>query len=167
MATYPRGVHGVSFIRDFDVSLNGVRAAYATSSWVLLDINNRTLLRPNAIDRLGTIEADLSDMYEIQDRRIKFNTAEMNKTDVREVYYSQIDRNGHMNNTFYPDIVYDYFPNEHKTSDIGKKFSIYYSSEVMCGEKFEVYTAENNGEFHFVAKNPTTGKDIFSALIDF
>ena len=72
-----------------------------------------------------------------------------------------------MNNTFYPDIVYDYFPNEHKTSDIGKKFSIYYSSEVICGEKFEVYTAENNGEFHFVAKNPTTGKDIFSALIDF
>ncbi len=167
MATYPRGVHGVSFIRDFDVTLNGTRAAYATSSWVLLDINHRTLLRPNAIDRLGKIQPDLSDMHEIEDRRIKFNTAEMNKTDVREVYYSQIDRNGHMNNTFYPDIVYDYFPNERKSTDIGKKFSIYYASEVMCGEKFEVYTAEKDGEFHFVAKNPTTGKDIFSALIDF
>ena len=167
IATFPRGCRGVSFIRDFDVTVNGKRAAYATSSWVLLDINNRTLLRPSAIEHLGTIEPDLSDMHEIEDRRIKLNAAEMQRTDVREVYYSQIDRNGHMNNTFYPDIVYDYFPDSYKNDDIGKKFSIYYSSEILRGEKFDIYTAETGREFTFLAKNPATGKDIFSALIDF
>ena len=129
IATFPRGCRGVSFIRDFDVTVNGKRAAYATSSWVLLDINNRTLLRPSAIEHLGTI--------------------------------------GHMNNTFYPDIVYDYFPDSYKNDDIGKKFSIYYSSEILRGEKFDIYTAETGREFTFLAKNPATGKDIFSALIDF
>ena len=60
MATYPRGVHGVSFIRDFDVTLNGVRAAYATSSWVLLDINNRTLLRPNMKPASSTFSSKIT-----------------------------------------------------------------------------------------------------------
>ena len=53
------------------------------------------------------------------------------------------------------------------TRDIGKKFSIYYSSEILRGEKFDIYTAETGREFTFLAKNPATGKDIFSALIDF
>ncbi len=167
ISTFPRGCRGVSFIRDFDVTINGKRAAYACSSWVLLDIHNRTLLRPNALDSLGTITPDLSDMLELEDRRIKFHAGEMRKTDVREVYYSQIDRNGHMNNTFYPDIVYDYFPDSYKNDDIGKKFIINYSSEIMRGEKFDIYTAQSNREFTFLAKNPLTGKDIFSALIDF
>lgn len=80
------------------------------------------------------------------------NAAEMQKTDVREVYYSQIDRNGHMNNTFYPDIVYDYFPDSYKNDDIGKKFSIYYSSEILRGEKFDIYTAETGPRIHVPCK---------------
>ena len=98
---------------------------------------------------------------------MKFDTTLMKETDVREVYYSQIDRNGHMNNTFYPDIVYDYFPDEYKDNDKGKIMSVYYSSEVMRSEKIQIYTKPGENEFLFVAKNPDTGKDIFTSLIDF
>lgn len=167
ITTYPRMCRGVSFIRDFDVYVGDVRAAYASSTWVLLDIANRKLLRPNALDKVGTIQTDMSDLYELPDKRIKFKAEDMEKTDIRDVYYSQIDRNGHMNNTFYPDIVYDYFPDAYKDDDIGKIFTVYYTTEIMRGEKFDVYTQMGENEFAFLAKNPQSGKDIFTACIDF
>lgn len=167
ITTRPRCCKGVSFVRDFDVFVSGKRVAYATSTWVLLDINSRKLLRPSAIDKLGTIKTDSENIITIEDRRMKFDTTLMKETDVREVYYSQIDRNGHMNNTFYPDIVYDYFPDEYKDNDKGKIMSVYYSSEVMRSEKIQIYTKPGENEFLFVAKNPDTGKDIFTSLIDF
>ncbi len=169
ITTRPRTCKGVSFIRDYDLEVGGKRVAYATSSWVLLDINNRRLLRPNALDGICTIPVDMSEIYEIEDRRIKFHAEEMQKTDVRKVYYSQIDRNGHMNNTFYPDIVYDYFPDEYKNSDIGKTISIYYTTEAMRDECLDIYTQSDRDahEFRFLAKNAETGKDIFAAFIDY
>lgn len=167
ITTRPRCCKGVFFIRDFDVAVGGSRVAYASSMWVLLDINNRKLLRPSALDAVGKITTDMTDLYEIPDRRIKFHAEEMDKTDVREVYYTQIDRNGHMNNTFYPDIVYDYFPDAGKDDDTGKIISVYYTNEAMCGEKFDVYTKNGDREFMFLAKNSQNGKDIFTAFIDF
>ena len=163
--TFPRGCKGVAFNRDFDVLVDGSRAAYANSAWAIIDVNERRLLRPGAIEVVGTIPVDLDDLYPIEDKRIRFQIAEMNRTDVREVYYSQIDRNGHMNNTFYPDIVYDYLPADMRQTDVGKTLTIYYSGEILCGEKMEIYTAQTGGEFHFLAKNPATGRDIFSALV--
>ena len=85
----------------------------------------------------------------------------------RKVLFSDLDRNGHMNNTFYPDIVYDYFPDAAKDDDTGNISSVYYTNEVMCGEKFDVYTKNGDREFMFLAKNSKNGKDIFTAFIDF
>lgn len=165
--TFPRGCKGVAFIRDFDVLVNGKRAAYANSQWAIINVNDRRLLRPTAIEAVGAIPIDLSDPYTIEDRRIRFHAEEMQRTDVREIYYSQIDRNGHMNNTFYPDIVYDYLPTELKASAVGKTLTVYYSGEIMCGEKMEIYTSSDERSFRLLAKNPSGGRDVFSALIDF
>lgn len=163
--TFPRGCKGVAFHRDFDVLVDGMRAAYANSSWAIIDVNDRKLLRPGAIEVVGTIPVELDDVYPIEDKRIRFQTSEMNRTDVREVYYAQIDRNGHMNNTFYPDIVYDYLPEAMRQTDVGKTMTIYYSGEILCGEKMDIYTAQTDSEFRFLAKNPATGRDVFSALL--
>lgn len=167
IVTRPRGCRGVSFIRDFDVFVDDRRVAYASSCWVLMDINNRRLLRPSAIDVIGSIPTDLDEMLEIEDKRIKFDANSLSRTDVRTVYYSHIDTNGHMNNTFYPDIVYDYLPCEHKQTYKNKLVSVYYITEAMQGEKIEIYTDISDNEFKVLAKNIETGKDIFTAIVDF
>lgn len=171
ITTHARENRGVAFIRDYAVYSCGKLVAYATSFWVLIDINSRRLCRPSVLDSLGSIPTDTDDLYELEDKRIKFDASHLKRTDVREVYYSHIDRNKHMNNTFYPDVLYDYLPDEYKDYDIGKTITICYNAEIMCGEKFEVYTHLNDStsppQFMFFAKNIDSGKDIFTALIDF
>ncbi len=167
IVTRPRGCRGVSFIRDFDVFVDDKRVAYASSSWVLMDINNRRLLRPTAIDIIGSIPIDLDEMLEVEDKRIKFDVNSLQRTDVRKVYYSQIDTNGHMNNTFYPDIVYDYFSEEHKDCLKNKLVSVYYITEALQGETIDIYSDIFGNEFKLLAKNSATGKDIFTAIVDF
>ena len=152
ITTRPRCCKGVSFVRDFDVFVSGKRVAYATSTWVLLDINSRKLLRPSAIDKLGTIKTDSENIITIEDRRMKFDTASMNKTDVREVYYSQIDRNGHMNNTRCADIFLDVF-NLKKEEKI-KSFQIEYVSQSFLNDKISLFTKiENNIKYLFGYNN--------------
>ena len=167
ITTYPRGTRGVSFLRDYDVYVNGKRVAYASSTWLLLDINNRRLLRPCALDSIGSVPTELDNMIEIEDKRIKFSTEILGKTDVRKVYYSHIDYNGHMNNTFYPEIVFDYLPDEYKNTLKDKLISVYYVTELMKDETYEVYTKYDDHEFMVLAKNPVTNKDIFTAIFDF
>lgn len=167
VTTYPRGTRGVSFLRDYDLYVGGKRVAYASSTWVLLDINNRRLLRPNALDNIGSVPVELENIIEIEDKRIKFSAENLNKTDVREVYYSHIDYNGHMNNTFYPEIVFDYLPDKYKNTLKDKLISVYYVTELMQGEKYEIYTKCDEHEFMVLARNPETNKDVFSAIFDF
>ncbi len=166
ITTYPRGTRGVSFIRDYEIYIGNKRVAYATSTWVLLDINNRRLLRPNALDDIGSVPVETDNFIELEDKRIKFDINSLSRTDVREVYYSHIDYNGHMNNTFYPEIVFDYLPDECKNTLKNKTLSVYYTTELMQGQRYEVYTKFENNEFMILAKNPESGKDVFTALFE-
>lgn len=167
ITTYPRGTRGVSFLRDYDVFVGDKRVAYASSTWVLLDINNRRLLRPCALDSIGSVPVELENIIELEDKRIKFSSENLEKTDVRKVYYSHIDYNGHMNNTFYPEIVFDYLPDENKISLKDKFISVYYVTELMQDQEYEIYTGFDGNEFMVLAKNTETGKDVFSAIFDF
>lgn len=164
--TRPRGCHGVSFIRDFDVRIDGVRVAYASSTWALININSRRLLRPNALDKIGSIPSDTEDMIDFDQARIKLDENSLSRTDVRKVYYSHIDKNGHMNNTFYPDIVFDYIPDNFKNDFTGLSFSVCYTTELTCGETFEVFSNLNGNRFELLAKNLMTEKNVFAAIAE-
>lgn len=167
ITTYPRGTRGVSFLRDYDIHIGNKRVAYASSTWVLLDINNRCLLRPTALDSICTVPVELDNFLEIEDKRIKLIAENMIKTDVRKAYYSHIDYNGHMNNTFYPEIVFDYLPDKYKNTLKNKLISVYYVTELMQDESYEIYTKCDEHEFMVLARNPETNKDVFTAIFDF
>ena len=165
IVTRPRGCKGAIYVRDYDLYKNGVRAAYCTSQWVIIDFNSRKILRPSAIAEKFLLKDDFLDIYPIENKKFKLNSADMVKTDTRKIYYSHMDRNRHMNNTFYPDIVLDYLPDNCKGSYVGKTITIHYTTEITCGEEMEIYTGEFEGDFALMAVNTNTGKEIFSALV--
>lgn len=163
--TRPRGCKGVTYIRDYDVFVNDKRVAYCTSQWVIIDFEKRRVLRPNTIAEDFRLQDDLTDIVELDDKKIRLDIKNLTKTDVRNVYYSHIDKNEHMNNTFYPDIVYDYVPDEYKQGFKDKTFIIQYTTEIKCGEQMEIYTGLTDDGFAVVAKNVNTDKEVFSAVI--
>ena len=165
IVTRPRGVKGPSFIRDYDILKNGERVAYASSYWVLIDFEKRKFCRPSAISAVCEIVPDMDNLYEMEMRKLHPDINEMTKSDERKVYYSSIDRNNHMNNTFYPDILFDYLPDSYLDTLSGKTITVQYNSEILCGEHFSVYTKEENGEFTLSARCEKEDRDIFSAMI--
>ena len=164
--TRPRGCKGVTYIRDYDVFVNGKRSAYCTSQWVIIDFEKRKVLRPATIAEDFKLKDDLNDIVELDDKKIRINCDELEKTDVRRVFYSHIDKNEHMNNTFYPDILYDYAPDDLRKTFAGKSVVIQYTTEITCGEQMEIYSGKTDAGFAVVAKNLETGKDIFTAVIN-
>ena len=65
------------------------------------------------------------------------------------------------------DTLFDYLPDEYKSTLKDKLISVYYVTELMKDETYEVYTKYDDHEFMVLAKNPVTNKDIFTAIFDF
>lgn len=167
VTTYPRDPKGVAFNRDYCITVDGRHLIDASSVWVLTDVKEHKLLRPSALDAVGTILYDHDDLLSLPDCRLRLDASSLQRTDVRKVYYSTIDRNRHMNNTFYPDMVYDYLPDELRKTYKGKTFSIQYMSETREQESIEIFTGLDEHQFRLLAKHTATGKDVFAATLDF
>ena len=163
--TRPRGCKGAIYIRDYDVFKGDKRVAYCSSQWVIIDFDTRKILRPSAIAERFLLKDDLEDIYPIENKKFKLNADALTKADTRRAYYSHMDRNEHMNNTFYPDIVLDYLPDSYRHGIAGKTVTVHYTTEITSGETMDIYTGTFEGRFALMAVNTTSGKEIFSALV--
>ena len=98
---------GLNFPRCFRlVKEDGEVAAEAVSSWVLIDLNSHLPVRAKDFD-YGFLPEEPLDFA--TPRRFVLPD-EMFELGSRRIVYSDIDYNGHMNNTRYPDMVCDYLP---------------------------------------------------------
>lgn len=98
---------GVNFPRYFRIKeQTGEVVAEGASSWVLIDLNTRLPLRASAFD-YGFSYAEPLEL--VTPRRFVL-PEDMAEVGVRRIAYSDIDYNGHMNNTRYPDMVCDFLP---------------------------------------------------------
>ena len=99
--------HGVNFPRYFCIrDTAGEVVAQGVSSWVLIDLNTHLPVRASSFDYGFSYEQPL-DL--VTPRRLVAPEG-MVEVGTRRIVYSDIDYNGHMNNTRYPDMVCDFLP---------------------------------------------------------
>jgi len=167
--TYPRKLRGATFLRDFIIiGADGKKAAYATSSWVLIDLEKRSILRPSALDEIGEIPTSDAELSTLPDVRRKVDSTSLPKTNVRTVRYSQLDMNEHLNNTYYADFIFDIIPPELHPSDANMFFEINYKTEARLGEELYMYISMPiSREIDFFAQKDGSDKPCFSAYINF
>lgn len=140
-----------SFNRAYRILRNGVVAAEAASVWALLDTNRRRLVRVGDIE-LGYREDEPLDL----DIPSKLHLPEdMKLVGERRVSYSDIDRNRHMNNTAYADMICDYV----FRSEISRvsKMTISYVNEAPFGEELKVYLSSDD-DVHYIRTVREDGK---------
>jgi acyl-ACP thioesterase len=119
--------------------------ADAFSVWALMDIRNRRLLKVNEFE-FGfsgdeTLAVDLP-------RRVHFPVSlPVEEAGERTIRYADIDYNGHMNNTRYPDMLCDFLPNVFSKRVMG--FTLSYLHEATYGHTLKVYRAETENGFLF------------------
>ena len=98
------------FNRYFDITCGDELIAEASSTWVLIDIKSKNMVRASAYDFFdGCFYYDEPvDAEKLLPKARIARDAEMREVGKRRISYSDIDYNMHMNNTHYPDMICDY-----------------------------------------------------------
>ena len=125
---------GVQFNRCYRIIRDGEVIVEAVSIWALFGINDGKLHRTSELE--GRYRID--DMIDMPPARFKIpDDISFEYAGSRTTTYADVDLNGHMNNTRYPDILCSY------SGDMNNKrvssMCISYVSEAPLGEEIKIY----------------------------
>ena len=165
--TWPMPTTRVAYPRSvvaYDESGNEVFRSI--SIWVLMDISSRSMILP------GTSGISVAGPLRGNDLAVPNALPAKNLTSHRSrtVSFTDLDRNGHMNNTKYMDWIDDLIPSAfHQSHDL-KEFTVCYMSEAREGQELSMqWGFLEDGSLQVDAHRMTGEKDerIFSAKLQF
>lgn len=140
--TTGRGVDKLFAFREFLVTNpQGKVLATAISSWVLMNMESRKLLRPEQV--LPATLFDPLDQPDYQPERIRIK-GELIYTEKLKVRYSDLDLNDHVNNTSYIRWVENILCENNCMHD---NTLINYVAECTLGDELEISLWKNNEEY--------------------
>jgi len=134
--------------------------------WVLMDLNNRSMILPG---KSGiSVEGTLRGNELAAPLGLPAKTLENHST--RTVRFTDLDRNGHMNNTKYLDWIWDLLPGGFHAEHTLREFTVCYLSESREGQDLNLaWGFAEDGTLHVDARRQTEDKAerIFAAKILF
>ena len=122
--TWCREAKSYIFNRYFEIRRNGEKIAEAATTWVLIDLNTKSMVRASSYDFFdGKFYYDDPVDPAIMPPKAKIAAdAPLYEVGKRKIVYSDIDYNMHMNNTHYPDMLCDHLA-EMTDSDVAYRVS--------------------------------------------
>ena len=133
--TWPMPTTRVAFPRSviaYDAS--GSECFRAVSLWVLMDLDKRNMILPgkSGISVQGTVRGlELATPNSLAPRMLRNSRK-------RAVCFTDLDRNGHMNNTRYLDWIDDLLPSAFHEGHPPREFTVCYLSEAREGQELDV-----------------------------
>lgn len=107
--TWVHGERGFRHNRCFSAMRDGKIVAEATSQWALVNLQSGSLVKVE--DMPFQMEPDVAITISDLPPRLRMpQISDMELAGERRIVYSDIDYNGHMNNTRYPDMFCDFVP---------------------------------------------------------
>ena len=157
--TWACAEHGASFGRSYRLMRGDEVVAEAFASWALVDIQTGSLVRVEDAElHYGTGEPlPLS-------ARFVLPRVPMTEIALRQVQYEDVDCNGHLNNTRYPDWLCNCIPGIDGLRVTGVR--IHYVAEAPLGETVTIlYGQADDGNTHVFETRRQDGKCNIRALI--
>ena len=134
--------------------------------WVLMDLHNRSMVLPgkSGIEVAGTLRGnELASPMGLPSKLLANHRS-------RPVSFTDLDRNGHMNNTKYLDWIYDLLPSGFHTDHIIREFTLCYLNEAREGQNLTLsWDFPEEGCLQIDAHRQSEDKDerVFAAKILF
>lgn len=137
--------------------------------WILMDLNNRSMLIPgkSGVEVEGFLRGD-----ELSTTKSLMPLTLPNRI-CRQVVYSDLDRNGHMNNARYLDWVQDLLPSDHHREHPMKELTVCYINEALETQSLDLnWELDEDGNLHVdihrAKEDPAGDYDrIFSARVTY
>ncbi len=157
--TWACAERGVSFGRSYQLWRGDDLIAEAVATWALVNIQNGTLVRVDEAD----LHYSHNDPLPLSPRFV-MPRVPLAEVATRTVQYEDVDCNGHLNNTRYPDWLCNHIPhiNDRRVAGV----QIHYVTEAKLGETLTIYHGEaDNGNTHVFETRRSDGSLNVRALI--
>ena len=159
--TYPGANNGLFFFRHYLITdMKDNVLVRAVSNWVVIDAFTNQLKR-------NPFQGYSLPIYHLDNELpnpIKINGEANSFIYKRKIRYSDIDLNGHLNNTRYIELIQDSFDQNFYKSHKLTKFSINYNHELKAGDEVSIYLSDSNP---YIVSGKTESKDHFKAELTF
>lgn len=166
--TWPLKPGRLEFERDYLVKDdNGEVIIRSISSWVIMDLEERKLKRSESIG--------LTYPENIEERAIDGKLERLRKHGPLELVYkrmigySDVDFNGHLNNSKYVDFLLDCFTmDDHMNSSI-KRLDVNFVNEVLPGETILLYkdtSKKDENRYYIEGMNENSSRTVFKAMAE-
>ncbi|WP_238996748.1 acyl-[acyl-carrier-protein] thioesterase [Paenibacillus pinistramenti] len=138
ISTWSKGTKGPVWQRDYRLKgQNGEQAAAARSTWTLVDIHKRKILRPSALP--VEVPPYTEDSVGAMPEKVSIpETIRLEEALAFELKYSSVDINGHVNNARYADFCYDTLTQEELAELELRRFHITYIKETKMGDRLRI-----------------------------
>lgn len=156
ITTWERECKGVQFFRSYRFEdAAGNLLIDACSAFAMVDPVSHKLQRPKVFHELCNVEnKEKTTTCPLPDKIIL--PEGMEQVGVRTVRYSDIDYNGHLNNTVYADLLCDFLPGGMNGRQI-KEFALQYIGEAVEGDEIKI-SASAQGQTVYLSGEHARGK---------
>lgn len=130
---------GATFIRCYEISRGGEIIARAYSVWAVANRRTGKLCKASEVD-ISNYETEEPLELRLPTRFRLPKDLAMEKAGERTVFYSDVDMNVHMNNTQYPNMLWNFIPDvmEKEVTSVNIRFM----KEAPLGSQLEIYMAK-------------------------
>lgn len=137
--TWPCPSVRATFLRNYLVRKNGEIAAMISSQWTLVNSETRKIMKVDEVDFSNYTMDEYVDVMPGSKFKISREDAEtLEAVGQKTVRLSDVDYNGHMNNTNYVDMLCDYIPELTAGTHRVTAMRIHFSKEASLGETIEI-----------------------------
>lgn len=148
ITTWHKGINGLFYVRDYEMRVGGELYATATSSWVIINLETRAMERPETMCVIADpTPQDESHAIEALAPKVRMpRGVEVKKVRDHLAAYSDLDINGHVNNTRYLAWAMDCIEPEVAGVKPVKDVYINFSKEVHEGDTVQLMMAVESKE---------------------
>ena len=159
--TWTCGERGFRHGRCFRVLREGKTVAEATSQWALVKLGDGSLVKIEDMPYHIEPEEPIT-LPDLPARLRMPPVAEMELAGERRIVYSDIDYNGHMNNTRYPDMLCDFIPEMRESRMVGMVLS--YRKEAVFTHTLRIFR-QKTADGYFICTVDENGNVCTEALL--
>lgn len=147
ITTWEKGSRGAQFFRCYRFTdESGEVLIDACSGFALVDSHTHAPMRPKAFHDICDVENNAKETTCPRPEKLRLPDV-MKPVGVRTVRYSDIDYNGHLNNTVYADLLCDFVPGGMHGRTL-REFGLQYCSEAVEGDDITISAGEVDGTIY-------------------
>ena len=144
VSTRAKGERKIQYFRTYDLKINDEVVGGIYSIWTLIDIEKRRIVRPQ---KVGITIPECEEYSSFVKKYEPLLDIETQKVQTREVMYSDIDLNKHMNNARYLEWVMDLLPQNVLEKYFIGEMTMHYQKEIAPESIVDLYYGQEDDHF--------------------